>query len=185
MNKRPTYWIIPDVLSKKQILLINKVSKKNGINEPEQNGARAKGEKLKHTTSKLIKYTNLKKYLSDVFERCSVINREQYGFDVHPINEYDCILTNTYNINDRYDWHTDIANDCRFEDLKLTVLINISTKTYKGGDLEIFHHVVNKVDNFKPGTLVMFPSMYNHRVTSITKGERTSLTMFIKGPLFR
>jgi|TARA_R110002020_G_scaffold102695_1_gene240951 predicted 2-oxoglutarate/Fe(II)-dependent dioxygenase YbiX len=185
MNKRPIYWIIPDVLSKKEILSINRISKKSGINEPEQNGARVGGKTLKHTTSKLIIYSELKKYLSNVFERCSVINREQYGFDVHPINHYDYILTNTYNVDGRYDWHTDIANNYRFEDLKLTVLINISTKSYEGGDLEIFHHVINRVDNFKPGALIMFPSMYNHRVTPITEGERISLTMFMKGPLLK
>ena len=104
---------------------------------------------------------------------------------MHPINHYDYILTNTYNVDGRYDWHTDIANNYRFEDLKLTVLINISTKSYEGGDLEIFHHVINRVDNFKPGALIMFPSMYNHRVTPITEGERISLTMFMKGPLLK
>ena len=42
-----------------------------------------------------------------------------------------------------------------------------------------------KVENFRPGTLVMFPSLYNHRVTPIINGERRSLTLFMKGPLLR
>ena len=78
-----------------------------------------------------------------------------------------------------------MANNLRFEDFKLTILLNISVKPYEGGDLEIFHHEIIKVENFKPGTLVMFPSLYNHRVTPIINGERRSLTLFMKGPSLR
>tara|TARA_R100000149_G_C5860181_1_gene126316 strand:- start:278 stop:835 length:558 start_codon:yes stop_codon:yes gene_type:complete len=185
MNKRPIYWIIPNVISKKEILSINRIFKKSGIIEPEENAATMRGMKLKYTASKIIKYMHIKKYLSNIIESCYVINREQYGFDVNPINIHDYALTNSYGVEGRYDWHTDVANNLRFEDFKLTILLNISVKPYEGGDLEIFHHEIIKVENFKPGTLVMFPSLYNHRVTPIINGERRSLTLFMKGPSLR
>jgi len=37
MNKRPIYWIVPNVISKKEILNINKIINKKGVLEKEEN----------------------------------------------------------------------------------------------------------------------------------------------------
>jgi predicted 2-oxoglutarate/Fe(II)-dependent dioxygenase YbiX len=185
MDKRPIYWIVPNVISKKEILNINKIINKKGVTEEEEKQAKLEGKKIKYTQSKTVEYFHLKKNLNKIMELCYLINNERYGFDVNKINFYDCVLSNNYKINDFYGWHTDIANDSRFEDLKLTALLNISTKPYEGGNLEIFHHTVNTVENFNSGNLILFQSSYNHRVTPILKGERMTLTMFLKGPLLR
>ena len=60
MNKRPIYWIIPNVISKKEILSINRIFKKSGIIEPEENAATVRGMKLKSAASKIIKYLHIK-----------------------------------------------------------------------------------------------------------------------------
>jgi PKHD-type hydroxylase len=185
MNKRPVYWIVPNIISKKEILNINKIIDKKGVPEEEEKQAKVKNKKIKYTQSKIVEYFYLEKNLHKIMELCYVINNERYGFDVNKINFYDYILSNNYKTNDYYDWHTDIANNQRFLDLKITALLNISTKSYEGGNLEIFHHIINTVENFNSGSLVLFPSTYNHRVTPVLKGERTTLTIFLKGPLLR
>ena len=37
----------------------------------------------------------------------------------------------------------------------------------------------------KPGSALMFKSHILHKVTPVTKGERRTLTIFLKGPAFR
>ena len=66
------------------------------------------------------------------------------------------------------------------------MLINVSTKKYEGGD---FYICAGKEKHIKelnePGNILMLKSHLLHKVTPVTKGERRTLTIFLKGPSFR
>ena len=70
-------------------------------------------------------------------------------------------------------------------DVKLTCLLNLSEEKYDGGDLYLFNHKEVKVENFEPGSAVVFPSFLNHRVSEILKGSRNTLAIWMWGPKFR
>ena len=42
-----------------------------------------------------------------------------------------------------------------------------------------------KIENFNPGTAIVFPSFINHTVEKITSGSRASLAIWMNGPKFR
>ena len=70
--------------------------------------------------------------------------------------------------------------------MKLTLLINLSTEVFEGGDFETW--VYDK--QIQPslaihGSCFMFKSHIPHRVLPVTKGTRKSLTFWITGPRFR
>ena len=71
-------------------------------------------------------------------------------------------------------------------DIKLTLLMNISQKPYEGGEFRYFHYEETTAKQFiKPGNVILIKSDIHHKVTPVTKGERTTLTHFISGPKFR
>jgi PKHD-type hydroxylase len=79
-----------------------------------------------------------------------------------------------YKSGDYYDWHTDILDDSinrRF----YSIVIRLNDN-YTGGELELKDYKSIKSNT---GTLYMFPSDMNHRVTIITSGIRYSLVMWL------
>ena len=73
-------------------------------------------------------------------------------------------------------------------DVKLTLIFNLSTEPYEGGEFQTWpsdyiNRNSNKFNN--PGTAIMFKSHILHRVTPVTSGTRKSLTLFIHGPRFQ
>ena len=71
-------------------------------------------------------------------------------------------------------------------DIKLTILINLSTKKYEGGSFFIFKGKEKNIKELdEPGNILMLKSYLLHKVTPVTKGERRTLTIFLKGPSFR
>jgi predicted 2-oxoglutarate/Fe(II)-dependent dioxygenase YbiX len=70
-------------------------------------------------------------------------------------------------------------------DIKLTVLINLSLKSYEGGKFCLWRGNETEVKELNtPGNAIMFKSNINHKVYPIIKGERRTLAIFIKGPRF-
>ena len=185
MNKKPLYWIITNYLSQKDRLKINKIISKKGRPEPEKNKAVASEGKIKFTNSKILNYKDVKTLLRNLIDRCYTINQDKFSFALDTFSHGSGVLYNQYQVDEKYGWHTDVENESNFQDIKLTVLLNISSKPYEGGLFQIFWHEPHTVHDFKAGALLLFPSIYNHRVTPITKGDRRTLTLFLKGPLFR
>ena len=96
---------------------------------------------------------------------------------------------NTAEQKGKYDWHCDTfwANPTAF-DRKLSIVIQLSDPSdYEGGDFEIDSQYAQvPADQIRAkGSVLVFPSFLNHRVTPITKGERRSLVSWIQGPKFR
>lgn len=106
----------------------------------------------------------------------------------------DCQFT-IYKKNEYYDWHADsfYTPNVNGRIRKLSMTLNLSdSKDYEGGNLEF--DIPNVPTNRKidtctqirdKGSLVVFPSFLQHRVTPVTKGTRYSLVMWSLGQPFK
>lgn len=118
-----------------------------------------------------------------------------YGYAVQANKEWNFDITDVdagvqfteYGHNGKYDWHHDVdwsAEDHR----KLSVVIQLSDpNNYEGGGFE-FKSPADPIPDelFRPrGSVLVFPSMYEHRVLPITSGTRYSLVTWIRGPKFK
>jgi PKHD-type hydroxylase len=100
-----------------------------------------------------------------------------------------------------YGWHSDGSGDHkskyseehqerlrgRVRKLSLTLLLN---EGYEGGHFEFTGYSeekseVHRPDFNKAGSIIVFPSHLEHRVTEVTKGIRNSLVAWFIGPPFR
>ena len=180
------YWHWPKSFNKKNLIELNKFIESNfDMYEDKDNGA----ENVKKTSSvKIIYYKKMKDILHTIIQTCRQVANEQFGYDLNEIYDLDGCLLNMYKSSDsaEYHWHTDGENILPHVDVKLTVLINVSTKKYEGGD---FYICAGKEKHIKelnePGNILMLKSHLLHKVTPVTKGERRTLTIFLKGPSFR
>lgn len=112
-------------------------------------------------------------------------NTYYYGFDIFQLTGSKKLNYNTYEKNEEYTWHIDATVRSPIKDIKLTCLLNCSEDNYQGGDLYLFRDKEVKVENFSPGSAVVFPSFINHKVEKITSGSRATLAIWMNGPKFR
>lgn len=187
--KKFSYWHWDNLISKKQIIEINKSIEKN-YNFIEGNEKAAKdssGKNKKNTLVKIITYERIKPLIHNLVDEFVYCGRYNFGYDIFDLSHADPLNLNIYSAKDKanYDWHTDGHENPKI-DTKLSVLINVSLKKYEGGKLYLFDNNKFEVPHLNtPGNAVMFKSATNHMVTPITKGERRTLAMFIYGPSFR
>lgn len=180
------YWkSFPQINIKK----LNKFIEKNFDKLEESEKAAVDNEKKikKNSTVKIIYYEKLKPLLHTVVDNCVECARHKFGYDVwYPQGNDGCNL-NIYSSDNqgKYEWHVDAARTPHAE-IKLTILINLSLKSYEGGQLHLWHgneKCPTELDS--PGNVVMFKSAITHKVTPVTKGERRTLTIFLLGPAWR
>lgn len=114
-------------------------------------------------------------------------NRHHIGFDVYPVTELDAVHLNTYTApTGEYGWHMDATPAGSATDIKLTVLVNVSTTAYTGGELELFQQGPERVAEFAtPGTVLVFPGWIPHRVSPVTAGKRSTVSFWLTGPRLR
>lgn len=101
------------------------------------------------------------------------------------IDEYEQAQLSKYEIDNFYDWHTDVLNLGKKQDRKLALTINLSnSESYEGGEFEFFDGRNKPIDPMKnkQGSVVVFDCLDWHRVKPITKGVRYSLVMWAIGP---
>lgn len=84
-----------------------------------------------------------------------------------------------------FDWHLDFTSG-HPSTRKLSVSVQVSDgDEYEGGDFEFFiNGKIFRAPRTK-GTVIIFPSFIQHRVTPVTKGERFSVVGWVNGPTFR
>lgn len=113
-------------------------------------------------------------------------NDYAFGFD---IDQKNVVQFGEYNAGGFFEWHLDnnYIND-RFFDRKLTFLMMLSDESeYQGGDFEIkINGEETRVDVLKrKGSIIVFPSFFEHRVTPVTSGVRRTLASWVSGPNFK
>ena len=152
-----------------------------------QDKDKAASSVAKTSVVKIIYYRKIKHMVEGIVENCIQSARLNFGYEVdYPAGDDSCNL-NIYPHNnlDAYEWHVDESRN-PFQDIKLTVLINLSVKKYEGGDFYLWKNEEEKVEPLNtPGNILMFKSYINHKVSPVTKGERRTLTIFLKGPAFK
>jgi predicted 2-oxoglutarate/Fe(II)-dependent dioxygenase YbiX len=124
--------------------------------------------------------------LDRFFDSVIWTNRTTFGLDI-----YDD-LPNTININEyadsdnEYGCHRDATNHGDMSDIKLTGILNLTTEPYTGGEFCIRQHEdINIPELDTPGTILIFPSIFYHRVKPVLSGKRISLSCWFFGPNFK
>jgi PKHD-type hydroxylase len=137
---------------------------------------------------KIADWYKVKHVLERAQQAAKFINSTQIGYDLYDMTDYHCANYNVYNsqVQGKYDWHVDASKDSAPTDIKLTVILNVSTTQYTGGEFEIFKQGAIKVPEINmPGTAIVFPGFWNHRVLPVTSGVRRTVSFWIEGPKFR
>jgi PKHD-type hydroxylase len=84
-----------------------------------------------------------------------------------------------------YDWHMDAGAPQNGIQRKLSCVILLNDPSeFEGGVLELKSMEDQNVLN-KQGTIIVFPSFIEHRVTPVTKGVRYTAVTWASGPSFR
>ena len=89
-----------------------------------------------------------------------------------------------------YNWHRDTFYKPNMPIRKLSVTVNLSDpKDYSGGNLLIKNIQDSELDMLmlelrKRGTVIVFPSFLQHRVSEVQGGTRYSLVQWLHGPDF-
>ena len=159
-----------------------------GYEDPTQ-GAKTKDGKYKKqiSTVKIIDYEKVEPFLSRLVKEAFSVANLEFGYITFGPHPTSYLLYNTYQSKDKdhYNWHFD-NSDSATHDVKLTLLVNLSTEPYEGGEFQTYIYSETGHPDFdKPGSAIMFKSHFNHRVLPVTSGTRKSLSMFIHGPKFR
>lgn len=116
----------------------------------------------------------------------SVANRTNFGVDIsYGVTD---VQFSSYSSakSGRYEWHYDTFFDATPFQRKLSFCLQLSDpSTYEGGRFE------TRDKNFDPdvflprGSVLIFPSFLEHRVTPVTSGVRHSLVSWIEGTPWR
>ena len=139
------------------------------------------------STVKLIHYRTVEPLISRLVGEAFSVANMQFGYTTFGPHLDLGLLYNTYQAKDKdyYNWHFDNSNSPT-HDVKLTLLVNLSTEPYEGGEFQTYIHTEESHTVFdKPGSAIMIKSPILHRVKPIISGTRKSLVMFINGPKFR
>ena len=115
-----------------------------------------------------------------LFERLELaITQMNNAYKFHLLGFYEGVQIASYKSGGKYNWHIDVGpgqNSTR----KLSMSIQLTDPdTYKGGNLE-FMNVDDKGER-AIGTLIVFPSFLQHRVTPVIKGTRHSMVAWVHG----
>ena len=119
-----------------------------------------------------------------LFERLeAAISQMNNAYKYDLLGFYEGVQIATYTHGGNYDWHIDLGpgeNSRR----KLSMSIQLSdSDSYDGGELEFMN---NEQKTEKAiGTLIVFPSFLQHRVTPVISGTRQSLVAWVHGQPFR
>ena len=183
-----TVW--PNYFTKKQLEQLCEFIENNyiGHEDPTHGAMTADGKYKKQvSTVKIIDYEKVESLVSGLVKEALQVANFDFGYTTFGPHPGEHLLYNTYQSKDKdhYDWHIDESNSPIY-DVKLTLLVNLSTEPYEGGEFQTYIHTEESHPDFdKPGSAIMFKSHFNHRVLPITSGTRKSLSIFINGPKFR
>jgi PKHD-type hydroxylase len=141
----------------------------------------------KTAKTSIIQWNKAKEYLSTIEDLAHMTNENYFGFNINRYHNFSTVNYNEYSSEQtqEYGWHADGFKLEKQSDIKLTVIMNISTESYTGGELQLFlNNERTMYDMNDPGTVIVFPSWIQHRVTPVTSGTRKSVSFWLIGPKF-
>jgi PKHD-type hydroxylase len=156
-------------------------------------------ENNKETRSSSVSWVN-SQWLYDIVWPYMETANKSAGWE-YDIVSAEAMQVARYRKNGFYSWHCDGIGDNlsaynkpdneflhnRVRKLSMSILLN---DNYRGGDFQFLFSEQGKrktetVEINKAGSVIVFPSYLEHRVTSITKGIRYSLVVWFLGPPFK
>jgi len=179
MNERSTFNFT--CFTQEQVKEINKKIKENIINI--ESSSLAADNATKKGKFFHVQCQPLMKLIHPWLYQCQQINREHFGYDISWDFHLDTLNYNVYGEDDEYEWHIDVSLPNSPMSTKLTCLLNLSEEPYEGGEFHVINHK-NEIP-FDSGMGVVFNSLIAHRVSSVAKGERRTLTYFAQGTGWR
>ena len=187
MSWQYDYWYVENYYSVKERKKISEYIENNhtDIEKPDAVAMDKNNASKKKANTLLIEWGKIKNMLGNLESSVHSYNQHNFGYLLSPFNNLSKCLLNVYDSKKKseYGWHYD-ASRSDIYDVKLTVLVNLSDK-YKGGKFCIFNGEEHVVEEFKPGTLLLFKSYINHKVTPVLSGVRKTLTLLATGPKLR
>ena len=153
-----------------------------------------KNEYDKNTRRTIVRWINrstpkLNELFSVLEDMFISTNHSAFGVDIYSLREIQ--FTEYHDsIQAHYDWHNDVLwGDGKPVHRKLSMVIQLSDPAeYEGGQLELkpFYLEPPSAEELKKqGSVIVFPSFTEHRVTPVTKGTRYSLVAWMEGPKWR
>lgn len=113
-------------------------------------------------------------------------NREVFDFDLTEFAESAQVARYGAERAGHFGWHADVGDGVVARRRKLTMVVQLSEpEAYEGGTLELWAGHAPVAADRAQGAAVLFPGFVLHRVTPVTGGERSSLTIWAHGPEFR
>ena len=187
------YWYWNNLLSKESIdKLTSYIDENYDKLEPNVNelGGLVKtidGNKKNKSNVKIIKWGKVKNLLPNVVDEALICNANTFGYNIFPMLDLKYIHYNVYKPDSEYEWHLDCSfNEDRQNDIKLTMLIDVSDDNYEGGEFQLNIGNELTLQEFKnPGDAVLFRSNTIHRVKPVTGGVRKSIALWFIGPRFQ
>jgi len=113
------------------------------------------------------------------------LNAKFYNFDLHGFLE-DMQFTIYKDDNEsHYTWHVDMSDDAPAA-RKLSLVLQLSDPSeYEGGELQTMTGSKPNVVDKQKGVIAAVPAYMLHRVTTVTKGTRYSVVVWVCWPSFR
>jgi hypothetical protein len=109
------------------------------------------------------------------------VNHQVWQYDITHSNQSEFLM---YDINGKYETHTDTFHQKSNEVRKLTVLTFLNDD-FEGGKFYIQNSHERLYPQQTPGTVLVFPSFMPHGVEPVTKGVRYSVVTWMVGPYFK
>ncbi len=100
-------------------------------------------------------------------------------------DDHPWIMHYPANMSAHNDWHVDIGRR-NSASRKLGFTLQLTDgDAYEGGNLEFHETNLDLSVLRQKGTLAIFPAFWLHRVSPVTKGERTVVVGWVHGPSYR
>jgi PKHD-type hydroxylase len=121
-------------------------------------------------------------------------NSEFFDYD---LTGYECYQYAEYDMKDsgHYDYHIDImlngdnlnggVDALETRKLSISILLNEPGVDFEGGEFYIKQSNIDDVVKLKAGSAFLFSSFLLHKVAPVTKGNRKSLVIWVRGPKFK
>jgi len=109
------------------------------------------------------------------------VNHQIWQYHITHSNQSEFLM---YDVNGKYETHTDTFHQRSNETRKLTVLAFLNDD-FEGGKFYIQNSHKRMYPQQTPGTVIVFPSFMPHGVEPVTKGIRYSIVTWMVGEYFK
>lgn len=164
---------------------VAQIIKAGELNSPEKATIFSNPNTDNETRKSIVRWVHDLSIRDFLWEYVKQANINAFGVDVANFAE---LQFTEYHASEggHYDWHHDIdwAGE-KPSDRKLSITVQLSDPSeYTGGDFQ-FNECETPANAKEKGTILVFPSYLQHRVTPVLSGTRKSLVAWFHGPRWR